>query len=189
MSRLGWTVLAAVLGVAPLAAGCSDDGPATAGPTKRASSTTSTTSDVPERPPHSTDTTVYDPSTVEGEVEAAYLRSWEVYAEAVWTLEYDQAEFAEVYAGDQLKTKVAELERRQRERRAVRAVVEHDYTVDVVAPTKAVVIDQYVNHMTLVDADTKRDREPDPNELTLISYRLELVSGAWKVTFSERGPA
>ena len=58
---------------------------------------TSTTTTAPERQA-STTTTAFDPATVEGEVEAAYLRSWDVYADAVYDLELDEAALAEVYA-------------------------------------------------------------------------------------------
>ena len=51
---------------------------------------TATTTTAPERQA-STTTTAFDPATVEGEVEAAYLRSWDVYADAVYDLDLDEA--------------------------------------------------------------------------------------------------
>ncbi len=97
----GSSVRALVVGAALLAA-CSSDDP-DAAPTTTTSEPTSTTpsstTTPPERPP-STTTTAFDPASVEGQVEAAYLRSWDVYAEAVYNLELDEAALSEVYADD-----------------------------------------------------------------------------------------
>ena len=88
MSRLGWALRSWSVGLVGVACGRRRRAPMRAR-RRQSSSIEHGPSDVPERPPHSTDTTVYDPATVEGEVEAAYLRSWEVYADAVWNLDYD----------------------------------------------------------------------------------------------------
>ncbi|MGV3759041.1 MAG: hypothetical protein ACO1PW_05780, partial [Actinomycetota bacterium] len=87
--RRRWMALTAV---ALLGSGaCGDDGDAAPTTTTERETTTSsstTTSTAPPRPT-STTTTMFDPASVEGEVEAAYLRSWEVYADAVYNLELD----------------------------------------------------------------------------------------------------
>ena len=60
----------------------------------------------PERPA-STTTTAFDPASVEGEVEAAYLKSWDVYADAVYDLVLDEEALAEVYAEDAVSRRSA----------------------------------------------------------------------------------
>ena len=85
---------------AALLAGCSNGGADAPLPTDEAAPSTertTTTTTAPERPV-STTTTAFDPASVEGQVEAAYLRSWDVYAEAVYNLELDENGLAEVYA-------------------------------------------------------------------------------------------
>jgi hypothetical protein len=94
-----WRVALGSVLIGIAAIGCSDDKDPVASTTSEAevTSTTTTTSTAPERPA-STTTTAYDPVAVEGQVEAAYLRSWDVYADAVYNLELDEDALAEVYA-------------------------------------------------------------------------------------------
>ena len=82
---------------------CSDD-PEDSTPSTEETSSSSTTTTAPERPA-STTTTAFDPASVEGEVEAAYLKSWDVYADAVYDLVLDEEALAEVYAEEHLETK------------------------------------------------------------------------------------
>ena len=79
---------------------CTDDADDGGTPTTETSDAT-TTSTAPERPA-STTTTAFDPASVEGEVEAAYLKSWDVYADAVYDLELDDEALAEVFGGELL---------------------------------------------------------------------------------------
>lgn len=163
-----------------------DDGEA---PTTTEADRTTTSEDVttttaPERPA-STTTTAYDPTAVEGQVEAAYLRSWDVYADAVYNLELDEQALAEVYAGEHLETKRDEIKRRIAEGRAALVRVEHDYTIQLVDETTAVVIDQYVNHQVLIDPATKEPIEPDPNERVVDATTVTRVEGGWRVTLVE----
>ena len=76
---------------------CSDDPTTTASPTTEETLEQPTDDTAPERPA-STTTTAFDPASVEGEVEAAYLKSWDVYADAVYDLVLDEEALAEVYA-------------------------------------------------------------------------------------------
>ena len=80
-------------------ASCSGGDDDAASTTTTLAPSTTTTTTAPERPA-STTTTAFDPATVEGEVEAAYLRSWDVYADAVYDLELDEQALAEVYADE-----------------------------------------------------------------------------------------
>lgn len=178
------------LGCAVLALGaaaCSDDGGADAATTTTAvesTTTSTTTTTVPERPA-STTTTAFDPASVEGQVEAAYLRSWDVYAEAVYNLELDEAALAEVYADPLLSVRRNEIERRITERRAAAVLVEHSYQVEMTGPETAALIDTYQNHQVLIDPETKEPVEADPNEQIIDAFTARLVDGRW-VIFDQR---
>ncbi len=165
-------------------ASCSDDEPSTATTTtesERTTSSSTTTSTTPERPT-STTTTAFDPASVEGQVEAAYLKSWDVYAEAVYNLELDEAALAEVYAGDYLLTVSGEIARRKSNGQAALVGVEHSYSIELADSVTAVVIDRYQNHQVLIDPDTKEPVESDPDEMVTDVVTLILTDGAWKVT-------
>ncbi len=167
------------------ATACSDDGGTTSPTTTEAvGTTTSTTSTVPVREA-STTTTAFDPESVEGAVEAAYLRSWDVYADAVYNLELDEAALAEVFAEEHLETKRAEIERRIGDGDAALVRIEHDYTIQVTDSKTAIVIDRYRNHQVLVDPETREPIEPDPDEVVSDVITLRLTSGGWKVTRKE----
>jgi hypothetical protein len=118
--------------------------------------------------------------TVEEEVEAAYLRSWEVYAEAV--LELDPSGLEETYAGTALETVTREIERRRAERSPAAVKIDHDVSVRVVNTRTAIVIDRYVNHSVRLDPVTSRPIEADPNEKITESYNLIRAEERWKVS-------
>lgn len=178
---LRWVTFGAVLTVA--VASCSG-GDTDAAPSTTAEPTSTTTS-VPERPA-STTTTAFDPATIEGEVEAAYLRSWDVYADAVYNLHLDEQALAEVFAEEHLQTKVDEIRGRVEDGRAALVRIDHDYEIDLVDDSTAIVIDRYQNHQVLIDPETKEPIEADPDELVVDAITLRLISGAWKVTLKER---
>ena len=73
-------------------------------------------------------------------MEAAYLRSWDVYADAVYNLQLDEAALSEVYAEEHLDTKRNEIQRRIDEGRAACVRVEHDYDIELVTPNTAAVV-------------------------------------------------
>ena len=183
-------VLASLVG-ALIVAGCGDDEGADGDPTSTtttsqvATTSSSTTTAVPEREP-STTTTAFDPATLEGEVEAAYLRSWDVYADAVYHLELDEDALAEVYAGSSFGTRREEIQQRMAEGRAALVRLDHDYDITIVDPDTASVIDHFVNHQVLIDPATKEPIEDDPNEVVLVNFQLKRIDGTWKVTLIQR---
>jgi hypothetical protein len=127
-------------------------------------------------PPTSTTTT-----SVEAEVEAAYLRSWEVYAKAM--LELDESRLGEVFARralDLRRTEVADLRRKGT---PARMQVEHRIAAVSVRDDAAYVTDNYVNHSVVLDPISKEPAEPDPNSSESRTYTLERIDGAWRVTF------
>lgn len=164
---------------------CSDDEPSASTTTTTVGDTTTTTTTVPERPT-STTTTAFDPASVEGEVEAAYLRSWDVYAEAVYNLELDEAALAEVYAETSLDNLTDEIQERADSGRAALVEIDHNYEITIVDASNAVVVDAYRNHQVLIDPDTKEPVEPDPDEEVLFSFTLRLIAQGWRVVLIER---
>jgi hypothetical protein len=184
-----WRVTLSCAVLALGAASCSgDDGAdaATTTTTTAAAPTTTTTSTTAPERPASTTTTAFDPATVEGQVEAAYLKSWDVYAEAVYNLEFDEAALAGVYAEEALETLRGEISTRIEERRPSYVRVDHNYQVAVASPGLANVVDQFTNHQVLIDPDSREPIEPDPDEVQLINFRMALIEGSWKVTRLER---
>lgn len=179
-------VVAAALVLTMIAAACTDDVKSTAPTTTSPLRASTTSSTVPERSA-STTTTAFDPASVEGQVEAAYLRSWDVYAEAVYHLQLDEEAFAQVYAGEALELRRNEVSRRIVDRQPSRVRVEHDYSIVRGAdPSTASVIDNFVNHQVRLDPETMEPTEADPNELLLVNFKLTLVGGIWKVTFIQK---
>lgn len=164
--KRGLLTLCALLTVASVTA-CSDD-------------------DSAESPPSATVGTAPTTSTtlsVEQEVEAAYLRSWDVYTEAVLT--FDTSELEEVFAKTALQTVRDEVAGLRAAGTPVRAKVDHQIDIDVIE-AGAIVLDNYVNHSVLLDPETKKPSEPDPNKRLLFSYHLEEVDGSWKVVGIDR---
>lgn len=167
---------------------CSDDD-RTAAPTPTTAgdgtTTTSTTTTTPERPV-STTTTAFDPASTEGAVEAAYLRSWDVYADAVYNLDLDEAALAQVYAEDLLDVRRAEIRSRVDEQRASFVLIEHDYRIDLTGDDTALIIDKYVNHQVLIDPDTKDPVEDDPNAPIVDAFSAKRVGTTWVMFDLER---
>jgi hypothetical protein len=181
-----WRVTGGCVLLALGALGCSGgDDSATTTTVERTTSSTTTTTTAPERPA-STTTTAYDPAAVEGQVEAAYLRSWDVYADAVYDLELDEAALEEVYAERSLQTRREEIESRISEGRAALVKIDHGYQVVIVDPSTAAVIDEFTNHQVLIDPETKEPIEPDPAEVLLVNFQMKLIDGGWKVTLIQK---
>jgi hypothetical protein len=122
--------------------------------------------------------------TVEDEVEAAYLRSWEVYAEAV--LELDPSGLEESYASPQLERTVKAVESRRDAKTPSRVRVDHDLEVTIIRDGLAMVRDAYTNHSVLLDPDTGDPVEADPNSKITETYTLKEIDGRWKVVDAVR---
>lgn len=173
---------AVVLALA-VAACSSNDADAVSTTTTTASRATTTTT-VPERET-STTTTEFDPASVEGQVEAAYLKSWDVYADAVYNLELDEQALATVYADPLLAVRRDEISRRISDRSAALVAIDHGYRVEMTGTDTAVVIDTYRNHQVLIDPVTKEPTEPDPNDELIDAFTLRRSDGRWFV-FDQR---
>jgi len=122
--------------------------------------------------------------TVEAQVEAAYLHSWDVYAKAVETL--DPSHLSEAFAQPHLGALKEELADRTRRQRPQHVSVDHHISVQVTDADTAAVRDVYVNHMIEFDPTTGQPTEADPNETVSDTYTLKRIEGTWKVTFVVR---
>ena len=159
-------------------AACSDGDPPAAGPTASvAAGARDTTTTVPAPP-----TTAAAPppaATVEEEVEAAYLRSWAVYADAAFRL--DPSRLDEVFADPALDVRHREVAELAAAGTPARMQVDHDYEVVVVNATAALVLEAHVNHSVLLDASTMQPVEPDPNTTVHREYVLQKGPDGWRV--------
>ena len=165
-----------------LCAACADepanDAPSATVAAEPASSSTTTT-EVPTTTTTSAPSSEAPNGTAEHEVEAAYLRSWDVYADAM--LRLDPSRLGEVYSGPALETRLGEVERLARLGSPARMEVEHDYEVVVITPNDGFVFERYVNHSVLLDRTTMRPIEPDPNEVVEREYVLRREASGWRV--------
>jgi hypothetical protein len=166
--------VAALAALALLACTGSDGGGEASAPT----ATTATT------PAASTASTSYDPLSAEGQVEVAYLRSWDDYAAAAFDL--DPAGLVDSYADAALDTVRAEIDRRSREARPAAVAVQHSYTITLDSATQATVFDEYVSHQVDLDGRTRTSIEPDPAVTIRELYTLRLVDRRWRVVAIER---
>lgn len=131
-----------------------------------------------ESPPDSSPSPTTD---VRAQVEQAYLRQWDVYAEA--NLKLDTSRLEEVLTGDALRIVRDQIEEQKAKNQPVRIRVEHDYRILLVDEMTATVEDNYVNHSQRLDLKTGQPVEPDPNQRVRRTYTLKKVNGTWKVSF------
>lgn len=120
------------------------------------------------------------PATPEEAVEEAYLHQWDIYAQAVKTL--DSTGLDEVFTDKALEVVQREIERRQRSQTPSRVRVEHDFDIRIIDSSTAVVDDRYINHSVTIDPETGKPTERDPNQIVHELYTMKKVDGAWKVS-------
>jgi hypothetical protein len=112
-------------------------------------------------------------------VEAAYLRSWEVYADAM--LRLDPARLPEGYTGAALDGRRDEVADLATARTPARMEVEHDYEVVVVDDANALVLERYRDHSVLLDGTTMQPLGPDPDQIVSREYVLHREADGWRV--------
>lgn len=116
----------------------------------------------------------------EAAVRQAYLRYWNVYANALYTL--DTSRLAEVTAGDELIQARQAVNNLQTQHHAAKIEIEHHIAVVSLAQSQAVIQDEYLNRSYLVDATTKQALQtPNSGQTENISCQLSLQNGIWKV--------
>jgi hypothetical protein len=117
--------------------------------------------------------------SVEAEVEAAYLKSWDVYTDAVRT--FDTSELASVYADKALELRTSEVSDLKAAGTPARVSVVHETEIQIVdASRQAVVRDSYRNHSVLLDS-TGKPTEADPDRVVSRQYLMLRIDGTWKV--------
>lgn len=119
------------------------------------------------------------PVDLQAEVEAAYLKFWDTFAEALLDLEPDLLDA--VATGEALTVLKEQVQEQKNGNQPVRVRVEHNYTILLVDEKTASIDDRYINHNVRIDPQTKEPVEPDPNEQLHYSYTLRKVDGKWMV--------
>jgi hypothetical protein len=125
-------------------------------------------------------------SPLEAEVEDAYYRYLQVYADAVLNL--DTSRLREVLDGGALQSVVAEVE--DRKARGVPLKVIEDERLLAFGPvsdTQATLIDEYTSRSVLVDPSTKQPlpRTSPPTRVRQ-TYVFRKVDGVWKIVDGTR---
>lgn len=161
--------------LAALAAACgADDADPTPTATAAADPSPTPTSQQPTSTP--------DPGA---EVITAYLRYWELYAEAVLNLDHNV--LIGVASEEELQQVQAEIETLRADGVALRVVIEHRPTVIELTDTTATVFDEMTNNSFYVDPETHEPPEGEGSGETLVdTFFLEKVDGQWIVIRSIR---
>ena len=121
-----------------------------------------------------------DPNGEKAAVVQAYLHYWDIYSDALLTL--DSSHLSEVMSGDALDQARQQVDQLRSQSHALKIVVEHHDKVTSVDPTSVTLDDDFVNKSYEVDAVTKEPLgTPEPANIESISCRVELVGGVWKV--------
>ena len=121
-------------------------------------------------------------------MEAAYLKSWDVYADAVYDLVLDEEALAEVYAEEHLDDQ-AERDRASHSTRARQRWFASTTTTRSTSSTRRRRSSsmQYRNHQVLIDPETKEPIEDDPNERCRSTFTTcKLIDGGWRVDLRSR---
>lgn len=119
------------------------------------------------------------PTSLESQVEKAYLAYWDARTESL--LKLDPAPLERVTTGEALQTSRQLLEDQRNENQPVRVRVEHNYRIVIRSETEAVIDDTLISHSVRLDPQTMEPIEPDPNETIRNTYTLRKVEGEWKV--------
>lgn len=121
----------------------------------------------------------------EGEVIAAYLRYWDLYADAVLHLEATLV--ADVASDEELQRVRDDVEMLRSQGVAARVVLEHNPVVIEASATSATVLDEITNNSFYVDPETLEPQEGEGSGETLTdTFFLEKVDGQWIVVRSVR---
>lgn len=118
-------------------------------------------------------------TTLEAQVEQAYLAYWDARAEAL--LKLDPTPLERVTTGEALQASRELVEEQRKSNQPVRVRVEHNYRIVIRSETEAVVEDALISHSVRLDPKTMEPIEPDPNQTIRNTYTLRKVEGEWKV--------
>jgi hypothetical protein len=119
-------------------------------------------------------------ASLEAEIEEAYLRYWDVRAEAL--LNQDPSRLSEVMAGAELTRTRQQIAELKAQGKAAKIIVEHRIAFLEVGETDARLYDEYFNKSYLVDAQSKQPLQaPGPGGVAKVSYQLRKIDGTWRV--------
>lgn len=116
---------------------------------------------------------------VKAQVETAYLRAWDVWADALRRL--DASGLPEAMTGDALRAVTQQVDDARRKNEPIRIEVEHKYSITLVDAVTASVDDNYINHSVRLDPKTGQATEPVPNKRVHKSFTMKLVNGTWRL--------
>jgi hypothetical protein len=119
------------------------------------------------------------PPDVRAQVEQAYLRAWDVWADSL--LRLDPSRLHDVLTGKALELVTAQVNAQREKNQPVRVRVEHNYRIALLSTTSASVDDRYINHNVRLDPQTLQPIEKDLSGRVHRSFTLELVDGIWKI--------
>lgn len=115
----------------------------------------------------------------------AYAKYWELYAEAVLSL--DHSVLIGAASEEELQQVQEEIETLRADGVALRVVIEHRPTVIELTDTTATVFDEMTNNSFYVDPETHEPPEGEGSGETLVdTFFLEKVDGQWMVIRSIR---
>ncbi len=120
------------------------------------------------------------PTDVRAQVEQAYLRAWDVWADSL--LRLDPSRLSDVLTGKALEIVTAQVNEQRDKNQPVRVRAEHNYRIVLINAITASVDDRYINHSVRLDPDTLQPVEEDPNERVHRSFTMKLVDGTWKIS-------
>lgn len=124
-------------------------------------------------------TTSATPSDPRAQVEQAYLKGWDVWADALVNL--DASVLREAFTGRALQLITAQVAEQKEKNQPVRIRAEHNYTITLIDAQTASVDDRYINHNVRLDQNTLEPIEADPDNPEHRSFTLKLVDGTWKI--------
>ena len=113
-------------------------------------------------------------------VESAYLRYWDIYSQALYSL--DPSHLGEVMAGNELNDAEKQIDELRSQNHAAKTDVQHHYVIVNVTAGQASIEDRYLNKSYLVDATSKNPlQNPGQGETVDIACQLQVIDGTWKV--------
>jgi hypothetical protein len=124
-------------------------------------------------------TTSAAPSDPRAQVEQAYLKAWDVWADALVKL--DASGLRDAFTGRALQLITSQVAEQKGKNQPVRIRAEHNYTITLIDAQTASVDDRYINHNVRLDPNTLEPIEPDPDNPEHRSFTLKLVDGTWKI--------
>ncbi len=124
-------------------------------------------------------------SPLEREIEAGYLRYWDVLSQAYLNL--DTSRLPEAMSGAELGRQEQEIRSLQAQGKAAKLDVEHRVAFPKVSQDYAVVYDEYLNSSVFLDPITKKERpNTAPVATEKISFEMRKVDGVWRVVDARR---